>query len=182
MPVYVPHELLNSFPFGVILAQPIRDSQETIINFRLCCFNKFALQDLPVLKGWYEGATLWDLFPVDARNGLFKLCRTVCETGLSNDEVYRSAATGKSYYSLTEPFGGGVLSMGVPFDAIAELERDYPRPISHYIHQSLGTSANHDSVLSTPVTESQPDLTLSDVRLMLGHYRRVVFEKYHSFL
>ncbi|RYC66648.1 hypothetical protein [Spirosoma sordidisoli] len=110
-------------PFGVMHSRAIRSQPGELVNFEVCSFNHYATLDLPALQDWYRGATFWELFRQDARQGLFLAYQRVLSSAVTQEEIYYSPATGKEYYSLLKPWQDGVLAIGLALDRLDQLDQ-----------------------------------------------------------
>ncbi|RYC66963.1 hypothetical protein [Spirosoma sordidisoli] len=110
-------------PFGIMHSRAIRNQQGELVNFEVCSFNHYATLDLPALQDWYRGATFWELFRQDARQGLFLAYQRVLSSGVAQEEIYHSPTTGKEYYSLLKPWQDGILAIGLALDRLDQLDQ-----------------------------------------------------------
>ncbi|RYC69832.1 hypothetical protein [Spirosoma sordidisoli] len=115
-----------AIPFGVMHSRAIRNQQGELVNFEVCSFNHFAALDLPALQNWYEGATFWELFREDARQGLFLAYDRVLASGVAHEDIYHSPTTDQDYYSLLKPWHDGVLAIGLALDRLDQLDEQGP--------------------------------------------------------
>ncbi len=145
-------------------SRAIRNQQGELVNFEVCSFNHHATLDIPALQNWYQGASFWELFREDARQGLFQAYSQVLSSGLAQEEIYHSPTTGREYYSLLKPWQDGILAIGLALDRLDQLDLNQPEE-PQSIPRPLPPSP-------PPV---QPRLPVSFLTHQMIHCRRVVY-------